>query len=255
MTRHFSSSMKHKALLSGVLGIALTLTACGEEAIDVNAGTNEPIAAIAAPAGTEWSQTVTQTEAGGYMMGNPNAPIKLVEFASLTCSHCADFSAQAFEDIRDKYVNSGRVSFELRNYVRDALDLTTAMLTRCGADTSFFALTEQALGNQSAMFEKAQAMTEESYNAIMSLPDEERYKTLAEQVGLTEFFAQRGISREQANACLTNIDSANALANNTGKATQDYNISGTPTFLINNQKVDMIGWTELESKLQQLGAR
>lgn len=255
MNRKTLTSIKNKSLMIGAMALAMTLSACGNETVDVNTNNAEPIVAIAAPAGTEWAQTVSQTPAGGYIMGNPDAPIKLVEFASLTCGHCADFSAEAFEDIRDNYVNTGRVSFELRNFVRDPMDLTTAMLTRCGADTSFFALTEQAMANQANMFEKAQAMGEERYTAILAMPDAERYKALAEQVGLIEFFGQRGLSRDQANTCLANVEAANALANNTGTATQEYDLTGTPTFLINNQKVDFTGWAELETKLQQLGAR
>src|SRR3546814_8236510 len=76
-------------------------------------------------------------------MGNPEAAIKIIEFASLTCSHCADFSENGFPALRDKYVNTGKVSYELRNFVRDPLDMTAALLARCAGAEPFFSLSEQ----------------------------------------------------------------------------------------------------------------
>lgn len=236
--------------------IALMLGACGpKEESAPTAESSEPLAEVAPPAGQTWANTVSKTAEGGYVMGNPEAPIKLVEFASLTCPHCREFADEAFNTIRDKYVASGRVSFELRNYVRDGLDLTAAMLTRCGTDTSYFPLTEQAFSYQDKMFEKAQGLGQDRFQQLSTLPEDQRYVALADALGLTDFFAQRGISRDQANQCLANAETANALANHTGEATQKFNIEGTPTFMINGSKIDFTGWPELEATLQQMGAR
>ncbi|WP_017670310.1 thioredoxin domain-containing protein [Blastomonas sp. AAP53] len=239
------------------LPLMLSLAACGGEADTAAEGATkgEPIAAIPAPAGKNWAETVTKTDKGYYVLGNPEAPIKLVEYASLTCSHCADFAETAFATIRDKYVASGRVSFELRNFVREPLDLTASMLTRCGPDESYFALTEQVLANQADIFTKAQAMGQQRFEAVLALPDNQRYVALAEGTGLTDFFAQRGISRDQANQCLTNIDSARALADNTGTATREDKIQGTPTFFLNGRQVEFTGWPALETEIQAMGAR
>lgn len=239
------------------LPFVLSLAACGEKADTSAQGApkGEAIAAIAAPAGKNWSETVTKTPDGYFVLGNPQAPIKLVEYASLTCSHCADFAESAFATIRDKYVASGRVSYELRNFVREPLDLTASMLTQCGPQESFFALTEQVLANQGDIFTKAQAMGQQRFDQVLALPDNQRYVALAEGVGLTDFFAQRGISRDQSNQCLTNIDAARALADNTGKATREDKITGTPTFFLNGRQVEFTGWPALETELQAMGAR
>src|SRR5690554_2780554 len=134
---------------SVTMAFALALTGCSGEAETENGATSgETVETVSAPEGQNWSTTVTQTEEGGYVMGNPDAPIKLVEYMSITCSHCATFGEEAFNSIRDDYVESGRVSFEIRNFVRDPLDLTAAMLSRCGGEGPFFALTKQALNNQ-----------------------------------------------------------------------------------------------------------
>ncbi|MFV0643439.1 MAG: thioredoxin domain-containing protein, partial [Sphingomonadaceae bacterium] len=110
----------------------LALSACNSnEADDGSVTSAEPIAPIAAPAGQQWADKVVETPEGGYAMGNPDAPIKLVEYASTSCNHCADFSADSSAPLRDSYIASGRVSYELRNQVHDPIDLTFAVLSRC----------------------------------------------------------------------------------------------------------------------------
>ena len=237
------------------LALAMSLTACGGAAETEGTSSGEAVTDVAAPAGQQWSEVVSQTDAGGYVMGNPDAPIKLVEYMSITCSHCATFGEQAFDSIRDDYVNSGRVSFEVRNFVRDPLDLTAAILSRCGGEGPFFALTKQALNNQTAMFEKAQGMGEATYNDILKSDPNVRFVKLAEQLDLTSFFQQRGVSADQAKACLSDEAAAEKLMSDTQAAVKDFNISGTPTFLLNGKVVEGTNWPMVETKLKEAGAR
>lgn len=238
------------------LAFALALTACGEATEgETGASTSGSVEAVEAPAGQKWSDTVSKTEAGGIVMGNPDAPIKLVEYMSITCSHCKDFGEQAFAPLRDTYVESGKVSFEIRNFVRDPLDLSAAILSRCGGEGPFFPLTEQALGYQGTMFEKAQAMGEATYSDILKSAPESRFVRLAEQLGLVAFFKQRGISEDQAKACLADTAAAETLMNGTQKAAEEYNIEGTPTFLLNGQKIEGTNWAMIETKLKEAGAK
>lgn len=238
------------------ISLALALSACGGGADDsAKSGSPETVAEVKAPDGQKWSETVSKTDANGIVMGNPDAPIKLVEYMSITCSHCKDFGEQAFAPLRDNYVDSGRVSFEIRNFVRDPLDLTAAILSRCGGESPFFPLTEQALSNQGAMFEKAQSMGEATYSDILKSAPETRFVRLAEQLGLIAFFQQRGISEDQAKVCLSDAAAAQSLMDGTQKAAEEYNIEGTPTFLINGQKVEGTNWMMIETKLKEAGAR
>lgn len=236
--------------------LALLLTGCGDGA---ETAKTEPTAAAASaaapPAGQKWSETVSPTDAGGFVMGNPNAPVKLVEYMSLTCSHCRDFGEQAFAPLRDDYVESGKVSFEVRNFVRDPLDLTAAMLSRCGGGGPYFALTEQALSNQAAMFEKAQAIGEPEYNKILQSPAESRFVLLAEKLGLVEFFQERGVATDQAKTCLADSKTAEKLIGDTEKASKELDITATPTFLINGKKIEAANWEMVEAKLKEAGAR
>ena len=249
-------SLRRIALAALVAPMVLGLAACGksDEAGSAAQPSGEPIAKIAAPAGKAWTETVTKTPEGGYLLGNPEAPIKLVEFGSLTCSHCADFSKESFAELRDNFVASGRVSFEFRNFVRDAIDLTAAQLTRCGAPESYFPLTEQAFANQQDMFAKAQAAGD-AYGTAMALPPAQRGPALAQITGLADFFAARGISRDQANACLANVEDATNLAKIAEEQGKEFDITGTPTFLINGAKFEGNTWAEVKARLETLGAR
>ncbi len=245
-----------KSLYFAPIALALALTACGGAAETEGGATSGDAAeTVAAPEGQKWSTTVAQTEAGGYVMGNPDAPIKLVEYMSITCSHCATFGEEAFNSIRDDYVESGRVSFEIRNFVRDPLDLTAAILSRCGGEGPFFALTKQALDNQGPMFEKAQAMGEATYKSVLESEPNVRFVKLAEELDLISYFQQRGVSADQAKACLSETATAEKLMADTQVAVKDLDIQGTPTFLINGQKIDGTSWNMVETKLKEAGAR
>ena len=236
--------------------LALGLAACSKDKGGEGAQANgEAIAKVAPPAGKTWSDVVSVTPEGGYVMGNPNAPIKLVEYGSLTCPHCAEFTEKSSADLRDTFVASGRVSFEFRNFVRDAIDLTAAQLTQCGAPESFFALTEQAFANQKAMFEKAQAAGQPAYEAAMNQPEGKRAMALAELTGLVDFFSARGISKDQAATCLANTAKAQKLAKDTQDQGNELDITGTPTFIVNGAKFEGNTWEELKAHLETLGAR
>lgn len=241
--------------LTGLATVALacSLAACGSKEGGNVSTPGAPVAAVAAPAGTTWADTVSTTPEGGFQMGNPDAKVKVTEFASYTCSHCAEFSAKSSEEIRN-LVNTGKMSYELRNYVRDPLDMTMSLLARCGGTGPFFPLSEQFFANQASMFEKVQAWGDAAYQAAMSAPPEQRFNMLANGTGLTEFAMQRGIAQDQAKQCLANTAEAEKLAKGVQDATAKYNITGTPTLLINGAVVENAAtWEVLRTKLKEAG--
>ncbi|MDE2437598.1 MAG: thioredoxin domain-containing protein, partial [Sphingomonadales bacterium] len=99
-----------------------------------------PISALSLAAGpaANWNTTVAVTPGGGHMLGNPKAKLKLVEYVSYTCSHCAALERESDATMRLLYVRPGKVSVEVRHMLRDPIDLTVAMLTNCGAKDKFF---------------------------------------------------------------------------------------------------------------------
>lgn len=248
--------LRRFALASVLAPLCLGLAACGKESQGADgAPSGEPIAAIPAPEGQAWADKVTVSPADGYVMGNPQAPLKLVEYASLTCPHCADFSREAAEELRDRYVASGVVSYELRNQIHDGLDLTMAMLVRCGAPESFHALSEQVWLNLPEIVQKAQADQAAMSAAMKSEDQSKRYKAIADAAGLTEFFAARGISSDQAAACLADAGKAELIVRNSQTQSDEMQVDGTPTFFLNGRKLDVRTWKDLEPVLQNAGAR
>lgn len=235
--------------------LALALAACGDQAATDGATPEAaPIAAVPAPAGSSWLDTVTVTDADGYLLGNPDAPIKLIEYASLTCPACAAFSGEGAEQLKEEYVSSGRVSFELRNQIHGPHDLALATLVRCGEDTTFHPLSEQVWANLQTVLTPImnnQAAVEQA----LTLPPEQRLVSLAEIGGFYDFFAARGLSEDQARTCLADSAAYSRIAENSTRQSQELEISGTPTFLVNGQKVAANSWAQLEPILQRAGAR
>lgn len=236
--------------------LALGLAACGEKKDEGTAPTSsEPIASIAAPAGKSWADVVEKTSEGGYRLGNPEAPIKLIEYGALSCSHCAEFAKESFADLRDSYIASGRVSYELRYFMLNPYDIPASLLATCGSTEAVIPLSEQFWAWQPNMFQNVQALGEDKLKAIGAMSPQQQIPAVAQAAGMTEFFASRGISRDQANACLADGAKAKALADQTEAATKQFNITGTPTFVLNGSNIGSMGWKELETKLQQAGAR
>lgn len=244
-------SLSRLAFATLALPLMLGLAACGSS--DKSEGNT--IAPIAAPAGKAWTDVVTKTPEGGYLMGNPEAPIKLVEYGSLTCSHCAEFAKTSTEELQGKFVDSGRVSYEFRNFVRDAIDLTAAQLVRCGTPETFFPLTDQVFAGQPQIFERVQSAGQPAFEAALKQPDNRRGIALGQLTGLIDFFAARGIAKDQAQQCLANFEQAAEIAKNAQEQGVKYDIQGTPTFLLNGGKIEENTWDKVKARLEALGAR
>ncbi|RKF21015.1 protein-disulfide isomerase [Altericroceibacterium spongiae] len=239
------------ALLAAPLTLALASCGSGDDAGgDI---TGDAIAAIPAPEGQSWLETTTTTPEDGYVLGNPDAPIKLMEYASLTCPHCADFAEEASGPLT-KYIESGVVSYELRNQIHDPLDLTMSMLVRCGSDESFHPLAEQVWANLEQIVTSAQSNSDALNNAIKADADT-RYQKIAEAAGLIDFFAARGISRDQAMQCLADSDEAETIVTDSETQSDKLDVTGTPTFFLNGRKLDSNSWAQIEPALQKAGAR
>ncbi len=244
-----------KALIStAALSASLLLAGCGEGGNGGNTATaSAPTpAAIPAPNGGDWTQTVAQTPAGGFLMGNPNAPVKLVEYASMTCSHCAEFSETGAQPLIEKYVKTGQVSFEIRNFVRDPADLAAALLARCSGPGPFFQLTDQMFAAQEQWIGRLQEMTPAQQQQMSALPPQQAVPAVAEQAGLIQFARVRGVPAEKAQQCLGNQAEIDRLVQMQQQAVNDMpNFPGTPTFTINGEMVENAGtWQLLEPKIQ-----
>ena len=235
--------------------LALALAACGGETEEAGAIEGEPVAAVPAPEGQEWAQVTTVTEQAGHMIGNPDAPIKLIEYGSLTCGHCASFTQEGFEELRTKYINTGKVSFELRPFILNGLDLVLVRLAQCGTDDAVVPLSEQVWQQFQPVMERAQQGGPALEQAMASEDQSTRYIQIAEAAGYLDFFAARGISRDQARACLSDPASVQAIAERSTQQGKEFDITGTPTFFLNGNKLEVNTWNAVEPILQKAGAR
>ncbi|MCK0127914.1 thioredoxin domain-containing protein [Erythrobacter sp. F6033] len=249
------SNMTRRAIAFGMTApIALALAACGSDPAEAGTEAGEPIAAIDAPEGTSWTETVTVSEEGGYVLGNPDAPIKLVEYASHTCGACAQFAATAKPSIKADYVSTGVVSFEQRNLVRDPIDLSIATLVRCGTKENMQPLSDQAWASLDGIFQNVQ-QNGAAYEAAGNLPVDQRFVAIGQAAGLIEFFSARGLSADQARTCLADTETIEGIAEASSTQAQELGVQATPTFFLNGRKLEERSWAQLEPILQRAGAR
>lgn len=207
---------------------------------------------VAPPKNGDWSSVVTPTPAGGFLMGNPKAKVQLIEYGSLTCPHCREFDETGTQPLIDKYVKSGQVGFEFRNYVRDPFDLTATLVARCNGAKTFFPLTRALFKDQPKWIAKVQELPPAQLEALQGLPPSKQFVEIAKLAGFPEYAAVRGIPLAKTNQCLANETAINDLVAMTGQATSDYpEFAGTPTFILNGEMLQRVAsWPALEAKLK-----
>lgn len=238
--------------------LGLILAACGntDDVAETETGAieGEAIAAIPAPDGTSWVDTASKTAEGGYVIGNPDAPLKLVEYASHTCGACANFSTTGAGPLTEDYVSTGRVSYEIRPLLRDPLDVTIDVLAQCGAPESYHALSDQAWAALPELDNQLRANAT-AFEAAMNGPPEQRFVVLAQAAGLIDFFSARGLSADQARQCLGDTATIQQIADQSQQSAESNEVTGTPTFFLNGRRLEENQWASLEPVLQRAGAR
>jgi protein-disulfide isomerase len=240
--------MRHLMLLAA---LPLALTACNDSKTPAtDAGAPLP-AGIAAPAGQNWAEVVTATPEGGFKMGNPDAKVKLVEFASLTCPHCREFHEAAAATIKDKYVASGNVSYEYRNFVLNGPDFAATILARCQGAGAFFGLLDAFYADQVGWTESFGKISKVDQEALGKMPEDQAVRRMAELGGLADYVKLRGIPRAKFDQCLADPAQAKAVNDLRNQAVNEYKLTGTPSFIINGTVQEgVFTWPDLEAKLQ-----
>jgi protein-disulfide isomerase len=233
---------------------AMLATACNAEKGSATANSAVEVTAkpVPAPNNGDWSSIVSKTAEGGFIMGNPNAKVKLVEFGSLTCPHCAEFEEKGGNALIENYVKKGLVSWEFRYFVRDPVDMTATLLARCGGEASFFGMTRNLFKDQRDWVAKFQSADQAKLQALQSMPPGQQFNTIADLADLKQYASMRGVPRAKGEQCLANETDINKLVQMNSDAASTYNIPGTPTFLINNEVVEQTAtWELLEPKIKE----
>ena len=208
-------------------------------------------AAPAAPKRAPWTAAVAPVATGSYRTGNPNARVKLVEYVSYTCPHCAHYAAES-KPVVGAMVRSGSMSVEVRNQVHDGLDLIAATLARCVGARAFPAYHERVFAQQEQWIERASEWGEGNRERIASWPQLAQMKALAEGAGLTAIARGAGAPAAAIDACFAS-DAAVKRVLAVSEATTE--VRGTPAFAINGRLVQNVGWSQLQPQLRAAGAK
>jgi protein-disulfide isomerase len=148
-------------------------------------------------------------------LGDPNAPVKVVEYASFTCPHCASFHQDTFKEFREQYVDTGRVHFTYREVFFDRYGLWAAMIARCAGPERYFGVADLIYATQDEWVRQS---------------DPAAVAESLKRIGL-----QAGLDRETVDACLEDAETAqNLVAWYERNASRD-GIRSTPSFLVNGE--------------------
>lgn len=152
---------------------------------------------------------------GDRALGDPNAPVVMIEYASATCPHCAEFHDHVLPQIKADYIDTGMVRFIFREFPLDQLALGAFMLARCLPVDRYFNVLDRLFRDQRT-WAKAQN------------PAFELFK-------ITEQF---GMNRSEFEACSKREDLARAIIESTRAAAKAFSIKGTPAIFINGEFID-----------------
>ena len=206
----------------------------------------------------DWLGNVAATPEGGYRLGNPAARVRLVEYGSLTCPHCRAFNAEAMAALRSRYIATGRVSFEFRNYVLNGPDYAASLLVRCGGARQFFPLVDALYAQQEIWVKPFLAMDPATNARLATLEPKAQIAALAKAGGLGDWFIAHGVAAARIAPCLADDAAFKALAALRETALTTYKIDGTPGFLIDGkrqtdeilgQERGILTWDRLEPRL------
>ncbi|HYN45351.1 MAG TPA: thioredoxin domain-containing protein [Allosphingosinicella sp.] len=198
----------------------------------------------------DWTQTVVRTPEGGFRMGNPQASVKVIEFLSLTCPHCAQFAAQGAPRLIQDHVRTGRVSLEYRNYVLNGYDLAASFLSRCAPPSRYFDLTGALLAGQRQWMARTDALTEAQRTELRGMQPLAAMQRIVALLGLDAIGARHGVPASVQRTCLADQASLTRLTGMREAAGRDFGVHATPSFVVNGRLADHVhDWAALEPLL------
>lgn len=213
----------------------------------------QPKPAAKAPQANDWRTHVMQTRSGAILTGNPAAKVKLVEYLSYTCPHCAHFVAESKAPLRDDLVRRGQVRIEFRHAVRDPLDMAAALLARCTGPKGFDGATQAIFATQAGWYEQGRTWWQANAESIKSQPELAQLKAAANGSGLSALMQKRGMSAATIDRCFATPGDLDKLTAMTKAAWAT--IKGTPSFAVNGKAVAGSDWASLQPELRAAGAR
>lgn len=175
------------------------------------------------------AQEAEHVEIQDMILGDPDAPVTVIEYASYTCPHCATFHQGTYKDLKKDYIDTGKVRFIFREVYFDRYGLWASMIARCAGPLRFFGVTD-------LIFENQREWT--ASNEPAEVADNLR------RIGKTA-----GMSDEQLEECLSNGAEAQALVSWYQENAQADGISSTPSFVIDGQRYSNMSFNEFSEIL------
>ena len=183
-----------------------------------------PMAAEAQTAADVDTSTIVE-----MTLGAADAPVEVIEYASFTCPHCADFHTNVFPQLKADYVDTGKVRFVYREVYFDRLGLWASMVARCGGEERFFGIVEMLYGQQAAWVTAG-----EPADIVEAL----------RRIGRTA-----GLTNEQLDACLSDGQTAQTLVAWYQENKEEHDVRATPSFVIDGEKVSNMPFADFAALL------
>ncbi len=165
--------------------------------------------------GTAQAEPITTEEAlAERVLGDPNAPVEIIEYASMTCPHCAAFHNDTMGEIKKKYIDTGKAKLVMRDFPFDRLGAMAAMMARCANPDRYFQFID-FLFKQQASWSRSQ-----------------------DPVGaLAKIGKLGGLSQADFDACMSNEELLSGMLASRVEAVETYKVNSTPTFFVNGEKI------------------
>jgi len=230
-------------MLAALVVLAIAAPSFDAAAAPVARKASRPIAAKP----VDWNKRVTVTAEGGFLVGNPAAKAKLVEYGSLSCPYCQRFHQEAIAGIRAR-IATGQMSFEFRPFGVHSADPILHALLRCAGPARYLKFSDDFYADQptlAAAYE-AWAKANPATNPNATAADRIRF---SESWGFTAFAATHGLTRAQIAACLSSDAAIQQQRQREGRANADLGVRGTPTFLLNGQMLAAYDWPTIDQAI------
>jgi protein-disulfide isomerase len=190
-----------------------------------------PLAAFAQETTAEAPATVPLAEVPELVLGNADAPVTLVEYASYTCPHCATFHETVFKELKKEYIDTGKVKFVFREVYFDRYGLWAAMVARCGGETRYFGISSMLFEQQ-----KEWAASEDPAVVVENL----------KKIGRTA-----GMDDATIKACMENAPMAEAMVAKFQENSAKDKVEGTPTLFIDGVPHGNMSYEDLKVILDE----
>ncbi len=170
-------------------------------------------------------------------MGDPDAPITVVEYASFTCPHCATFHRDVMPQLRENFIDTGKVNFVFREVYFDLYGLWAGVIARCAPEDRYFGIVDLIFKTQSD-WTRSTATDENGAKAEVT----QNLFGIGRQAGLTD---------DQMRECLQDREFMEALVAEFQQNMEADQVTGTPSFIINGEKASNMSYADFEARLNE----